>query len=184
MAKLTKSGLPDRRGTDKAKHLLNVQFQALEQDDNKRDIIAKTINNVLAVSMQFGDPVRSDEELVDRLEFFFRNCSETRQLATVEKMCLALGLTKEYVFEIIDGRKPGFSRETANLLKKAKDFISAIDAELAQEGRIQPVVYLFRAKNYYGMKDQQEMVLTPNNRLNDYQDIATIEAKYAELPEE
>lgn len=183
MAKLTKSGLPDRRGND-GQYLPNLQFQALEKDDDKRDIIAKTINNVLAVSMKFGDQVQSDEEICERLDWFFQNCSETRQLATVEKMCLALGLTKEYVFEIINGTKPGFSRDTANLLKKAKNFIASIDAELAQEGRIQPVVYLFRAKNYYGMKDQQEMVLTPNNRLNDYQDQATIEAKYAELPEE
>ena len=183
MAKTTKSGLPDRRGND-GRYLPNLQFQALEKDDDKRDIIDKTINNVLAVSMRFGGQVQSDEEICERLDWFFKNCSETRQLATVEKMCLALGLTKEYVFEIISGVKPGFSRNTATILKKAKNFIASIDAELAQEGRIQPVVYLFRAKNYYNMKDQQEVVLTPNNQLNDYQDVATIEAKYAELPED
>ena len=27
-----------------------------------------------------------------------------------------------------------------------------------------PVAYIFRAKNYYGMTDQQELVLTPNER--------------------
>ena len=182
--KVTKSGLPDRRGTDKAKHLPNVRFQALEQDDSKRDVIAKTINNVLAISHAFADPVQSDEELCERLEFFFRNCSETRQLATVEKMCLSLGMTKESVFDIIEGKNKGFSRETSQILKKAKDFIAAIDAELALEGRIAPVVYIFRGKNYHGMRDQQEVVLTPNNTLNDYQDMATIEAKYAELPED
>ena len=56
-----------------------------------------------------------------------------------------------------------------------------MDAELAQEGKIQPVVYMFRAKNYYGMKDQQDVVLTPNTN-SDYQDPATIAAKYEELP--
>ena len=56
-----------------------------------------------------------------------------------------------------------------------------MDAELAQEGKIQPVVYMFRAKNYYGMKDQQDVVVTPN-QAGDFQDRATIEAKYAELP--
>lgn len=181
--KLTKAGLPDTRGND-GRYLPTVQFQTLEKDDDKRDIIAKTINNVLAVSMAFDDPVKSDEEVCERLNWFFRNCAETRQLATVEKMCLALGLTKEYVFDIVNGTKPGFTRNTADLLKKAKNFIASIDAELAQEGRIQPVVYLFRAKNYYNMKDQQEVVLTPNNQLNDYQDATTIAAKYAELPEE
>lgn len=183
MAKLTKSGLPDRRGND-GRYLPTVQFQALEKDDDKRDIIAKTINNVLAISMRFGEMVQSDEEICDRLEQFFRTCTETRQLATVEKMCLTLGMTRDQVFDIIEGRQKGFSRNTPSILKKAKDFISSIDAELAQEGRIQPVVYMFRAKNYYGMADKQEVVLTPNNQLNDYQDVATIEAKYAELPED
>jgi len=176
------SDLPAKRGND-GRYLPTVQFQQLEQDDNKRDIISKTINNILAINQAFDEPVKSDEEMCDRLNWFFKNCADTRQLATVEKMCLALGMPRETVYEIMNGIKPGFTRETSNILKKAKDFIASIDAELAQEGRIQPVVYLFRAKNYYGMKDQQEMVLTPNNRLGDYQDESTIRQKYAELPE-
>lgn len=169
---------------DNSKYLLNVQFATLEQDDNKRDFIAKTIANVLAISKAFDEPVKSDDELCERLNWFFRNCAETKQLATVEKMCLSLGMPRETVYEIINGIRPGFTSETANILKKAKNFIASIDAELAQEGKIQPVVYMFRAKNYYGMKDQQDVVLTPNNQLNDYQDRKTIEAKYAELPED
>jgi hypothetical protein len=42
---------------------------------------------------------------------------------------------------------------------------------------------MFRAKNFYGMRDQQDVVLTPNTGV-DYQDPKAIEAKYAELPEE
>ena len=26
-----------------------------------------------------------------------------------------------------------------------------------------PVPYIFRAKNYYGMKDQADLIITPNN---------------------
>jgi len=35
------------------------------------------------------------------------------------------------------------------------------------EGKLNPVTYIFRSKNYYGMKDQQEHVITPNNPLGD-----------------
>jgi hypothetical protein len=58
-----------------------------------------------------------------------------------------------------------------------------MDAELAAEGRIQPVVYLFRSKNFYGMKDQQEMVVTPNQNLSDT-DIQNVANKYKALPED
>ena len=67
-------------------------------------------------------------------------------------------------------------------LKKAKNLIASLDAELAQEGKIQPVVYMFRAKNFYGMQDKQEVVVTPNNPLGDSPDQATIAQKCAELP--
>ena len=39
-------------------------------------------------------------------------------------------------------------------------------------------------KNFYGMKDQQDLVVTPNTGGVDSVDAATIEAKYAELPED
>ena len=55
---------------------------------------------------------------------------------------------------------------------------------MVTEGKINPVVYIFRAKNYFGMKDQQDLVLTPNNPLG--QDIPPeqIAEKYIEaLPE-
>lgn len=164
-----------------ADNLPTTALKRLEQDDSKREFIGKTLNNILAVSKAFDKPPKNDDELCDRLEWFFQTCIETKQLPTVEKMSLALSWTRNYVFELESGAKPGFTPDTSNILKKAKNLIASMDAELAQEGKIQPVVYMFRAKNYYGMKDQQDVVLTPNQN-SDFQDRATIEAKYAELP--
>ena len=52
-----------------------------------------------------------------------------------------------------------------------------------QNGKITPVSGIFLGKNNFGYKDQQEYVLTPN-QMGEIQDAKTIEAKYAELPEE
>lgn len=163
--------------------LPSAQLKKLEQDDDKRVFISKALQNILTISKAFDEPVRTDDALIARLSWFFEKCAESQQLPTVEKMCLAIGWPRETVFEIINGIHRGFSPETADILRKAKNLIASLDAELAQEGKIQPVVYLFRAKNFYGMRDQQEMVLTPNNRLNDYQSAETIQQKYAELPD-
>ncbi len=165
-----------------ANNLPTTALKRLEEDDSKRAFIGKTLNNILAVSKAFDAPPKNDEELCDRLNWFFKTCAETQQLATVEKMCLALSWSRQHVFELEAGNRPGFSLDTRDILKKAKNLIASMDAELAQEGKIQPVVYMFRAKNYYGMKDQQDVVVTPN-QTGDFQDRATIEAKYAELPE-
>ena len=50
---------------------------------------------------------------------------------------------------------------------------------MVTEGKINPVVYIFRAKNYFGMKDQQEVVLTPNQPLGDAPDQKQLEERIA-----
>jgi hypothetical protein len=49
-------------------------------------------------------------------------------------------------------------------------------------GKINPVSGIFLGKNLWGYTDKQEYVLTPNQK--EAVDVATIEAKYKELPEE
>ena len=160
----------------------NARLKRIEQDDDKRAFIGKALHNILEVSRAFDAPPKNDEELCERLDWFFQTCQETQQLPTVEKMCLALSMPRSTVFDWETGNTRGLGPYTSDIIKKAKNLIASMDAELAQEGKIQPVVYMFRAKNYYGMKDQQDVVVTPNQGEN-FQDRATIEAKYAELPE-
>ena len=48
-----------------------------------------------------------------------------------------------------------------DVVKNAKDFIATMEAELARDGEINSTVYIFRAKNHFGMVDKQEVVVTP-----------------------
>ena len=60
-----------------------------------------------------------------------------------------------------------------------------------EDGKVNPVTGIFWQKNYDGMKDQQEVVLTPNqNPLGEQKDAESLKQKYleniygvAELPE-
>jgi hypothetical protein len=54
-----------------------------------------------------------------------------------------------------------------NVVKKAKELIANLEAELARDGEINSTVYIFRAKNYFGMSDKQEIVVTPNTNLEE-----------------
>ena len=55
---------------------------------------------------------------------------------------------------------------------------------MVTEGKINPVVYFFRAKNYFGMKDQQDVVIRPESPLGDTVDRDRLEATIVqELPE-
>jgi hypothetical protein len=51
-------------------------------------------------------------------------------------------------------------------------------------GKVNPVAGIFLGKNLFQYRDQQEYVLTPNHGgIPEAIDAATIEAKYAELPD-
>jgi hypothetical protein len=53
-----------------------------------------------------------------------------------------------------------------------------------QNGKINPVSGIFLGKNNFGYSDKQEYVLTPNTGEIEQRNVAEIEAKYAELPED
>lgn len=112
-------------------------------------------------SRDFALPiVKTDEECLERLTNFFMRYAQEGGLPTVEKMCLCLGVDRVTVLEWGNGAK-GSAR--ASMIKRAKGVLAAIDADLVLKGMINPVAYIFRAKNYYGMKDQQDVVVQAKN---------------------
>lgn len=149
---------------DKSMYLPTVAYQkAIMEDDDKRAAMAKIVGNVHAFFKTGCEaPVKSNEELCDRLNDYFQTCAETQQLPTIEKMTLAIGYPKTSVWEWANSvRVPVWGdSETSTILKKAFQIHAAIDAEMSSSGTIQPVVYIFRAKNYYGMKDQTDHVFS------------------------
>ena len=106
--------------------------------------------------------VKSDEELAMRLNDYFVRCANNGQIPTVEEMCMCTGYSYATCYDWETGRNKGFSSETSNIIKKAKDVLKTFDAKLVIAGKLNFLAYCFRAKNYYGMVDKQEMVLTPN----------------------
>ena len=107
--------------------------------------------------------VHSDEECAERLDEFFDRVNQTGEIPTVEKLALALGTTRKTVWDWENGR--GVSAARCDMIKTAKEILAALDAELVSKGKIPQVTYIFRAKNYFGMRDQAEVIVTPNNPL-------------------
>ena len=124
----------------------------------------------------------TDEEIEERLAYFFQYCAEKGERPTVEKMCLALGYERQtvWLWRTEASRRPSLKP----IIKRAYEVLAAYDAGMAVEGKMNPVPYIFRAKNYYDMKDTADIVVTPNNPLGETQDPDTIAAKYEELPDE
>lgn len=125
---------------------------------------------------------KTDQEIAERTEMFFDMCAQKGERPTVEKYCLALGYAHNTVNEWKNGLHCSADRST--IIKKAFAILASYDAGMATEGKMNPVPYIFRAKNYYGMRDQTDLVVTPNNPLGETIDAEEIIKKYQELPED
>lgn len=139
---------------------------------------SEDISRILRNSLYWfnRDIVKSDEECAERLNEFFERMATTGEIPTVEKMCLALGTVRQTVHDWEHNCTKGRAR--ADMIKKAKEILASMDAEMVSEGKIPQVTYIFRAKNFFGMQDQQELVLTPNNKLGDEVNEQEIVDKY------
>lgn len=127
------------------------------------------------------DVVKSDEECAERLNEFFEHVAQTGEIPTVEKMCISLGTTREVVWRWERG---DLGEQRSHMIKKAKEILSSMDAELVQKNKIPQVTYIFRAKNYYGMRDQTDVVVTPNNPLGDSASQKELAEKYEDIYDE
>lgn len=132
---------------------------SIEKNSTARpEEIAKAIHN--AYQYFNREIVKSDEECAERLNGYFRDCHEQQMIPTVECMSLALGTTRKTVWDWENG--VGCSKLRSDMIKKAKQILAAIDADLVSAGKIPQVVYIFRAKNFFGMSDQQEITINAN----------------------
>lgn len=88
----------------------------------------------------------------------------------------AIGITKEQAkdFEVNSKSNPA----RAYFIKKVRQFCSMYREGLMQDGKVNPVTGIFWQKNYDGLKDQQEVVVTPNNPLGEMGDTERIKQKY------
>ena len=139
---------------------------AVETEEDRK-LVATLLTEVLVEHKQ--PKVQSDEELAERFNDYFTRCAMRGQVPTVEEMCMSTGYAYSTICDWETGRRQGFSNSTAEIIKKAKDVLKTFDAKLVISGKLNFLAYCFRAKNYYGMVDKQEMVVTPNvNTDSDY----------------
>lgn len=159
-------------------------FPNAQYDDTDKDLIKQVIyNNLHWYKLGIKEKCQNDDEIEQRTIYFFEYCLDNGERPTVEKYCLALGYSRNTVLEWENGHNNA-SKRRMSIIKNAKECISAYDADMVIQGKLNPVPYIFRAKNYYGMRDQQDIVVQPKQSITDDIDADAIAVKYAELPDD
>ena len=133
---------------------------------------------VLATILRWGDVDKSDVVALEkRFWDFVDYCMENDVKVTNQVTYLAMGITKDDVYNWENDR----SRSSAHceLIKKVKNFCAAYREMLGADGRLNPVTLVWWQKNYDGLVDKSEVVLTPNNPLGTIADQKQLEDRIA-----
>lgn len=129
------------------------------------------------------------EEMERRFQHYLTKCAEWDMKIGNQAAYAAIGINKDLVYEWTVRRQTNPRR--TEFVKKVQQFCAMYREGLMEDGKVNPVTGIFWQKNYDGMKDQQEVVLTPNTSpLGEQKDAEALKQKYlentygvAELPE-
>lgn len=165
--------MPDTR-TKPVKSLRSVPPQSQQDaqimgDENKRTFAANLIDNLIE---SYKMPrVQSNRELEERALDYLRMCSEKRIPPTWEGLALFCGYSRSTLWDMMAGRHKGFPDETESgattsaIVKRLRELFATFDGTMAITGGINPVSYIFRSSNYYGLVQRQTVAVEPQSDL-------------------
>jgi len=127
--------------------------------------------------------ISNPKEVEARIQRYFGHCVNNDMKPTVNGMCNSLGIHRDTLHTWRTGEHRKGTHQA--IVLKAYRLLEELWEDYMLNGKVNPVSGIFIAKNMFtGYSDKQEFVLTPNQGgVPEAIDVATIEAKYAELPD-
>jgi hypothetical protein len=147
----------------------------LEQGDNTR-YIRHALANMKLPPIDISDATQVEE----RIMWYFENCMSNDMKPAVSGLCNSLGISRETLNKWKHGEYRGETHH--DLIKRAYDFLDEMWEYYMLHGKLNPVTGIYLGKTMFGHIEEQHIVVQPKPFDSDYQDQATIEAKYKQLP--
>lgn len=116
----------------------------------------------------------SDPKQVDaRIREYFQFCVDNDRKPNIKGLGNWLGVDSTTVNS---WRRGEYRAETHSpLIKKAVDILEEMWWDYGQNGKTNPAAWIFIGKNAFGMKDVQDVVVTPNNPLGQQKEQGQLE---------
>ena len=108
--------------------------------------------------------VNDPEQMQQRINDYFRICSEDDIKPSVSSLGLAFGISRITLFKWVTGQaKQALSNAASiNTLKRAYDQINSYYEHMLNNGKINPVSGIFLLKNNYGYQDTTQHIIQTN----------------------
>lgn len=148
-----------------------------------KDVDKEYISNLWKFSMQVSalntGRVKSADEMRERIQKLFEICYKTSNMPTYESLAVACGIPSSTFYDMKNAKFEGYAQYSV-VIKEAKEQIAMIESAMVRDGKIPPSLWQFRAKNYLGMRDVQQIEAI-SNQSGDVPNQSGVDL--AELPE-
>lgn len=155
-------------------------ISTIGQDSNGDN--AKYLAHAMVIMEQPPIDRSNPIEVEERIRWYFGHCVNSDMKPTVSGMCNAIGIHRDtlHTWKTGEARK-GTHQE---VVLRAYRVLEELWEDYMLNGKVNPVAGIFLGKNLFNYSDKQEYVVTPNTGgVPEAIDVATIEEKYAELPD-
>lgn len=142
---------------------------------------ARYLTHALAIRNMPKIDTSDPKQVKERIDWYFAHCSNSDMKPTVKGLCNAVGIHRDTIWKWKTGQFRPDTHE--QIILDAYDLLEEMWENYMQNGKINPVAGIFLGKNNFQYTDRQEHIITPNQSGVQVIDSATIEAKYAELPD-
>ena len=130
------------------------------KSDKDKELAKKVLNFNFDIMKLGRTKPKSPEELADRFDDYLMRCADEGMPPTIEGLALCSGWCRSTFYDISVGK---VNVEFTDIVQKAKDYVCNYDASMATLNKVNAPIYIFRAKNFYDMKDVQEIKAGPMN---------------------
>lgn len=134
--------------------------QEVMMDDVKKASMGYYVRNLSRMLGRHAK-VETDSELERKAREFFDYCADAEMFPTIEAFSLYIGYSIGAIHEWAAGRKPLRhdipGSDTNQVINRIKTAFASLDGYLAMDGSANTVAYIFRAKNYYDMVNEDRI---------------------------
>lgn len=128
--------------------------------------------------IDISDPKQVEQRIYD----YFQFCVDNDRKPNIKGLGNWLGVDSTTVNS---WRRGEYRTETHSpLIKKAVDILEEMWWDYGQNGKCNPAAWIFIGKNAFGMKDVQDVILTPNQPLGEEISAEQVAETYKQLPED
>lgn len=124
--------------------------------------------------------ISNDDQVQERIIWYFNHCAEDDMKPTVAGLSNSLGVDRKTLYDWKRGRYRNQDGKRMDMIQAAYGLLAELWEDYMMNGKVNPASGIFIGKNHFDYTDEQKVVIEPKNPLGDIDNPDEIRQRYVE----